>query len=84
MSCKVEGPWGDAMGAIKIAAIVLIVAGILGLAYGKFSYTKETHEATIGSLELSVTDKETVNVPVWAGVGAIVVGGLLLLVPKKS
>ena len=72
------------MGAIKIAAIVLIVAGILGLAYGKFSYTKETHEATIGSLELSVKDKETVNVPVWAGVGAIVVGGLLLLVPKKS
>ena len=45
---------------------------------------KETHEATIGSLELSVKDKETVNVPVWAGVGAIVVGGLLLLVPKKS
>ena len=72
------------MGGIKIAAIVLIVAGILGLAYGKFSYTKETHEAKIGSLELSVTDKETVNVPVWAGVGAIAVGGLLLLVPKKS
>ena len=72
------------MNAIKIGAIVLIVAGILGLAYGKFSYTKETHEATIGSLELSLKDKETVNVPVWAGVGAIVVGGLLLLVPTKS
>ena len=72
------------MNAIKIAALVLIVAGILGLAYGKFSYTKETHEATIGSLELSVKDTETVNVPVWAGVGAIVVGGLLLLVPTKS
>ena len=72
------------MNSVKIAAIVLIVAGILGLVYGGFSYTKETHEATIGSLELSVKDKETVNVPVWAGVGAIVVGGLLLLVPKKS
>jgi hypothetical protein len=72
------------MNAIKIVAIALIVAGILGLAYGKFSYTKETHEATIGSLELSLKDKETVNVPVWAGVGAIVVGGLLLLVPTKS
>jgi hypothetical protein len=70
--------------AIKIAAIVLIAAGTLGLAYGKFSYTKETHEAKIGPLELSVKDKETVNVPVWAGVGAIVVGGLLLLVPQKS
>ncbi len=72
------------MSAIRIAAIVLIVAGILGLAYGQFSYTKETHQATIGPLELSVKDKETVNVPVWAGVGAIVVGGLLLLVPARS
>ena len=72
------------MNAVKIIGIVLIVAGILGLAYGKFSYTKETHEAKIGSLELSVSDKETVSVPVWAGVDAIVVGGLLLLLPRKS
>ena len=67
------------MGTVKIAAIVLIVAGVLGLVYGSFSYTKETHEAKLGSLQLSVKDKETVNVPVWAGVGAIAIGGLLLL-----
>jgi TRAP-type C4-dicarboxylate transport system permease small subunit len=72
------------MSAVRIVGIVLIVAGILGLVYGGFSYTKERHEAKIGSLELSLEDKETVNVPVWAGVGAIVVGGLLLLVSKKS
>jgi hypothetical protein len=72
------------MSAIKIAAIALIVAGTLGLVYGGFSYTKETHEAKIGSLELSVKDKETVNVPMWAGVGAIVLGGILLVVPKAS
>jgi hypothetical protein len=72
------------MSAVKILAIALIAAGTVGLVYGKFSYTKETHEAKIGSLELSVKDKETVNVPVWAGVGSIVIGGLLLLVPKKS
>jgi len=73
------------MNSIKIAAIVLIVAGILGLVYGSFSYTKDTHEAKVGPIELSVKDKETVNVPVWAGVGAIVVGGMLLLfVNKKS
>ena len=71
------------MDAIKIVAVVLIVAGILGLAYGSFSFTKETHEAKIGPLELSVKEKETVNIPVWAGVGAIVVGGILLLVPLK-
>ena len=72
------------MNAVKMAAIVLIAAGVLGLAYGGFSYTKETHEAKLGPIELSVSEKQTVNVPVWAGVGAIVVGGLLLLVPKKN
>ena len=73
------------MSSTKIIAIVLIVAGVLGLAYGKFSYTKETHQAKVGPLELSVEDKETVNVPVWAGVGAIVVGvGLLLAGGKRA
>ena len=67
------------MNAMKILAIVLIVAGGLGLAYGSFSYTKETHKAALGPIELSVKDKETVNVPAWAGVGAIVIGGLVLL-----
>jgi hypothetical protein len=71
------------MDAIKIVAVVLIVAGILGLAYGSFSFTKETHEAKIGPLELSVKEKETINIPVWAGVAAIVVGGILLFVPLK-
>lgn len=68
------------MNAMKIVGIVLIVAGALGLAYGSFSYTKETHETKIGPVELSVKNKETVNVPVWAGIGAIVIGGGLLLV----
>jgi TRAP-type C4-dicarboxylate transport system permease small subunit len=72
------------MNAVKIAAVLLIVAGVLGLVYGSFSYTKETHEAKLGPLELSVSDKQTVNVPVWAGVGAIVIGGALLLIGSKS
>jgi LPXTG-motif cell wall-anchored protein len=72
------------MNAIKLAAIALIVVGILGLAYGSFSYTKETHGVKLGSLELSVKDKQTVNVPVWAGVGAIVAGGVLLFWRKQS
>ena len=67
------------MNGIRIAAIVLIVAGILGLVYGGFSYTRETHQAKLGPLELSVKEKETVNIPLWAGVGAIVIGGVLLV-----
>jgi hypothetical protein len=72
------------MTGIKIAAIVLIVAGILGLVYGSFSYTKETHDAKVGPLEFSVKEKETINIPVWAGVGAIVIGGVLLLAGAKK
>jgi hypothetical protein len=65
-----------------LAGMVLIVAGVLGLAYGGFTYTKSTHDTKIGPIELSVQNKQTVNVPVWVGVGAIVLGGVLLLVGK--
>lgn len=70
------------MSGRKILAILLIVGGVLALAYGGFTYTKETHEAKIGPLELSVEEKERVNVPMWAGVAAIVVGAGLLLVGR--
>ncbi len=67
------------MNAIRIVAIAMIIAGALGLAYGSFSYTKENHETKIGPIELNVKEKQTVNIPVWAGIGAIVIGGVLLL-----
>lgn len=72
------------MNAMKVLGIVLVVGGILALVYGGFTYTKETHEAKIGPLVLSVTDKERVNVPIWAGVGAIVIGGLLLVFGNRK
>jgi hypothetical protein len=72
------------MNAVKMAAVVLIAAGVLGLVYGSFSYTRDTHEAKLGPIELSVKDKETVNIPVWAGVGAIVIGSALLLIGGKK
>jgi len=75
---------GDKVNAVKITAIVLIVAGVLGLVYGSFTYTKDTHKTKLGSIELSVKEMETVNVPVWAGVGAIVIGGALLLFGSKK
>ena len=72
------------MNPIKIAALALVVAGVLGLVYGSFSYTKDTHDAKIGPLELSVKEKETVNIPVWAGVVSIAAGGALLLFGSKK
>ena len=78
------GREGDEMSGIRILAIVLIVAGLLGVMYGKFSYTKETHDAKVGSLELSFKEKQTVNVPAWAGVAAIAAGAGLLLVRTKN
>ena len=67
------------MNAMRMVALVLIIAGVLGLAYGGFTYTKENHQAKIGPVELNVKEKQTVNIPIWAGVGAIVIGGVLLL-----
>jgi TRAP-type C4-dicarboxylate transport system permease small subunit len=71
------------MSAQKMIALVLLVGGILGVVYGGFSYTKETHTADLGPLHISVAEKERVNVPMWAGVGAIVIGGVLLVVSGK-
>ena len=70
------------MTPIKIVGIVLIIAGAVALAYGGFSYTKETHQAEIGPLHLTVQEKDQVNIPQWAGIGAIVLGVVLLVLPK--
>jgi hypothetical protein len=67
------------MNAIRIAAIVLILSGVLGLVYGSFSYTKESEQVKLGPLEISVKEKKSVNIPVGAGVAAIVAGGVLLV-----
>jgi hypothetical protein len=71
------------MDARKIIAILLIVGGALGLVYGGFSYTKETHQADVGPLHLQVNEKQRVNIPLWAGIGAIV-GGVLLLAGSRK
>jgi hypothetical protein len=72
------------MTPIRITAVLLIVAGALGLAYGGFSYTKDTTAVKLGPIELSIKEKQTVSIPVWAGLGAIAAGGLLLLVGGKK
>ena len=72
------------MNPVRIAGIVLILAGVLGLALGSFSWTQDTQAAKLGPIELSVKEKKTVNVPIWASIGAIVVGGALLALGGKK
>ena len=72
------------MNGIRLTGIVIIVASVLALMYGGFSYTKNTQEAKIGPIELNVRENKNVNIPVWAGVLGIVIGGALLLYGSKK
>ena len=72
------------MNSLKGVAILLLVAGALALVYGGFTYTKKTHKAELGPISFAIKDKETVNVPVWAGIAAVVAGGVLLFVNTKK
>ena len=69
---------------MKVVGLVLIVAGILALIYGGFTYKKETHDATIGPIQIGFTEKKRMDVPVWAGVALIVVGGGLVIADRKK
>ena len=71
------------MGMQKIAAFVLLFLGVLGLAYGGFTYTSDVHKADVGPLHMSFSEKEHVNIPVWAGLAFLVAGGVLLVSRKK-
>ncbi|MEO8803046.1 MAG: hypothetical protein ABI304_03530 [Rudaea sp.] len=72
------------MSAMRIVGIAIILIGVLSLAYGGFTYTSDTHKADVGPIHLSVKEKQTVNIPVWAGIGAIVLGGLVFVGGKKN
>lgn len=72
------------MNGFRSLALVLIVAGLLALAYGGFAYTRKTHEARVGPIHVSVSEKERVNVPIWLGAGSIIAGVLLLIVRSRN
>lgn len=72
------------MNSTKIIGIILLVGGVLGLVLGGFSFTKETHKANIGPISMSVEEKQTVNIPLWASIAAIVAGAAVLVVGSKK
>jgi hypothetical protein len=72
------------MNAFKVTAMILIFAGVLALLYGGFSYTEQTHEVKIGTMELSMNETKTVNIPLWAGLSAIGVGALMLVLGSNK
>jgi hypothetical protein len=71
------------MNSIKIVGILLIVAGLLDASIGGFSFTKETHKASIGPINLSVAEEKKVNIPLWASIAAIVAGAAVLVSGSK-
>ena len=71
------------MSGTKILGTILVVAGLLGLVYGHFEYTKETHQGQIGPFRFSIAEKETAFIPSWASLAVIVAGVVLLVVPRK-
>lgn len=79
-----RAPKGKGTNMIKIVGIALLVAGLLGLVYGGFSYNKETVGAKLGPIELKVTEKRTIDVPIWGGIGAIVAGAVLLALGRRK
>ena len=72
------------MNGLRILGVALILLGVLGLVYGQFSYTRKSHEADLGVMKLELKEKETVNVPAWAGIAAIAAGTALLLVRRRG
>jgi hypothetical protein len=68
---------------LRILGVVLLVLGIVGLAYGRLTYTKETHDAKVGPIEFSVKDKETVRIPVWIGILTTIAGAALVILPAN-
>ena len=66
------------MKGTKLLGLVLLALGILSLAYGGFSYTKNTDKVNLGPIHIEAKDKERVNIPLWAGVGVAILGGVLL------
>ena len=72
------------MNGLRILGVALILLGVLGLVYGQFSYTRKSHEADLGVMKLELKEKETVNVPTWAGIAAIAAGTALLLVRRRG
>lgn len=65
------------MSSLRLVAIVLLIGGVLGVAYGGFSYTKDTHDVKLGPVELAVKEKQRVNIPLWVGIAAVAAGGIM-------
>ena len=72
------------MNVLRIVAIIILIAGIFGLVYGGFSYIKKTHNLKLGSITLSLQEKQRVNIPMWAGIAVVVIGGGLLFLSFKK
>lgn len=64
---------------MRTLGIVLIVCGIIGLAYGGFTYTRRKDSVSFGGMTATVTQREKVPIPPILG-GIALVAGIAMLV----
>ena len=69
------------MKPVAVVAVLLILAGLFGLAYGQFTYARETHDAQIGPVDIQIREREQVDVPTWVSIACVAIGGAMLLIP---
>ena len=72
------------MNAARIAGIILIVGGLAGFFTGGFSFNQDRTAAKIGPIELTVTEKKSVNIPQWLSLGAVVLGAIVLVLGSRK
>jgi uncharacterized membrane protein YidH (DUF202 family) len=68
---------------MKAFGVVLIVLGVLALAYGGFTYTREKKVIDLGPIQASRKETSTVPLPPILGVAAILGGGVILFAGKR-
>lgn len=69
---------------MKALGIILVLVGILALAYGGITYTRQEKVIDAGPIQASVDKKERIPVSPIAGGVAVVAGLVLIFAGRRS
>ena len=69
---------------MKALGIVVMIAGVLALAYGGFSWTTHKKAIDMGPIQVERTQQHSVFLPPLVGIGALVIGGVLVFAGRRA